>query len=328
MPSPEHIRCNPGWPELGVIAAYPLVPVRADRHPALVYLATLGPRSRRPQRHALDVVARLLNPGANAEELPWHELRYQHAAAVRSALADRYAPATANRILSAMRAVLREAWRLGLMTAEDYRRASDVEKVRGHRLPAGRELTAGELCRLFSDCAKDRNQSRGARDAAVLGLAYGAGLRREEIAGLCVEAYDAAARTVRVLGKGDRERLAHLAAGGADAVSAWLQRRGSSAGPLVCPISQRGDLEPRHMTSQSIYDLIRRRAARAGISKCSPHDLRRTYIGDMLDAGADLSAVQQLVGHTSPTTTARYDRRGERAKARAAGLLHVPFVAP
>src|SRR5208283_1704391 len=96
---------------------------------------------------------------------PWGELRYQHTAALRASLWDRYAPATANKILAAVRGVLREAWRLRQIPADEYQRAIDVGAIRGSRPLRGRHLAADEIRALFQQCASDSGGA-GARDAA------------------------------------------------------------------------------------------------------------------------------------------------------------------
>jgi integrase/recombinase XerD len=103
-----------------------------------------------------------------------------------------------------------------------------------------------------------------------------------------------------------------------------VELRGGWPGLLLLPVNKGGRILQRRITPQSIYDTLRRLAERAGVAAFSPHDLRRSFVSDLLDAGADLAAVQALAGHASPTTTARYDRRGERAKRKAADLLAIP----
>lgn len=300
----------------------------ADRHPALVYLARMAPGSRRTMRAALETIARLASYGrADVETLPWHLLRYQHTAAIRAALAARYAPTTANKHLAALRGVLRECWRLGLTPAEDYQRAADLEGVRGERLPVGRALSAGELRALFDACARDSltHPERAARDAALLALLYGGGLRRSEAVALEVADYSAETGELRVRGKGAKERIVYATNGAADALAAWLELRGPAPGPLFLPIDKSGRIAYRRLSDQAVLGIVRRLAREAGVQQFAPHDARRSFISDLLDAGADIASVQRLAGHANVQTTARYDRRGERAKRKAAELLHVPF---
>jgi integrase len=79
------------------------------------------------------------------------------------------------------------------------------------------------------------------------------------------------------------------------------------------------------LTSQAIYNILKIRAKDAGIPDLGPRDLRRTFVDDLLDGGADISTVHKMAGQANPATTSRYDRRGERAKQKAAQLLHVPY---
>ena len=203
---------------------------------------------------ALEVVARLLTDDrAGAAQLPWWELRYQHTQAVRAALLDaRYAAATVRKTLSALRGVLQECWRLGLMAADDYHRAVDLPSVSGERLPAGRGLGAGELRALFAACCPSPSRTL---DAAVLALLYGAGLRRAEAVAVDLADYQPAdgALVVRAP-KGGRERRAFVTGGAQAAVDAWLTTRGSQPGPLLCPVRKNGVITIRRMTPMRSTD--------------------------------------------------------------------------
>lgn len=292
-----------------------------DRHPAAVYLASLAAGSRRSTRQALSVIARVLK--LEVELVPWHRLRYQHTQAVRALLADQYAPSTANKILAALRGVLREAQRLGLMSAEDAAAALDVRCVRGTSVPRGRALGADELGQLRATC--DLASALGTRDVALLAVLYGGGLRRSEAVALDLEDLVAGAGDELVVhGKGAKVRTVYLSSSHGADVLLWLARRGRARGPLLCPVLRGGRIVRRRLTDQAILVALRRLAARAGITSFSPHDLRRSFISDLLDRGADIATVARLAGHAQVTTTARYDRRGARAARAASELLGTP----
>lgn len=297
-----------------------------DQHPAIVYLASLGnDRSRRAQRQGLAVIANLLTGNPDILAVKWAALRFQHTAAIRSKLAEVYSPATGNRMLCALRGVLKAAWRLGQMTNEQMARACDIGSVQGETLPAGRALSGGELQALIMACENDTTPA-GARDVALIATMYPGGLRRDEVVNLDLADYDleSGALTVRH-GKRNKARVSYISNGAMRALIDWLQLRGIEPGPLFYPVNKGGHLTPRRMTNQAVYNALAKRGDQAGVADFSPHDLRRTFISDLLDAGADISTVAKLAGHASVTTTARYDRRPEAAKSKAAGLLHLPY---
>lgn len=302
--------------------------VPADQNPALVYLASLAPGSRRTMRQALDVMARILTAQQfNHRTLPWGALRFQHVQAVRSVLMERYSATTANKMLSALRQTLRMAWRLGYLSAEEYERVADIQPISGEKpdAAAGRALSFGEWAALFAICAADAGPA-GVRDAALIALLKVCGLRRAEVAALQLEDYDQMMGTLRVRGKRNKTRIVPIEDSGAkDALADWLYVRGDWSGSLFVRIKKGNHITQQGLTDQGIYHILNTRSREARTAKFTPHDLRRTFAGDLLDAGADLSTVQKLMGHANANTTAGYDRRGEHAKRSAVKKLHVPY---
>jgi site-specific recombinase XerD len=283
---------------------------------------------------ALDAVARLLTDGvADAQNLPWQHARYAHVQAVRATLIETVSPktgkklsaSTINRTLSAVRGVLRECWRVGLISAEELARAVDVERAPGNSLPTGRCLDVGEITALFAACQRDASPA-GARDAALLALGYAGGLRRAEICDLDTAHYCSVSGRLEIhCGKGNKNRIVFIRNGAADAISAWLSFRGNGPGPLLCPVAKNGRVEVRRLTGDTVYRVAQKRGAEAGIKPFGPHDLRRSCLSEMLDRGVDLATARVWAGHASSDTTILYDRRGERALESAAGTLAVPY---
>ena len=292
--------------------------------PAESYVAGLAPGSRRAQAQALVRIARLLGRD-DPRAVAWWKLTPELIDTLRAQLADQGAPATVNRVLSALRGTLRAAWRAGMMNAASYHAARDVRGARGSRLPRGRAIGPEEWRRLFREIGHARSPMRE-RDAALVALAYAGGFRRAELVALDVTDYHRDSGRLRVVGKGNKERAVFLANGARDALHAWLRVRGREPGPLLLPVDRHGRVRPRRLTEQTVYDRLHYLAERAGVAAFSPHDCRRSLAGDLLDAGVDLATVQAVLGHASPATTARYDRRGERAVRQAAERVQVPYT--
>jgi len=258
------------------------MPDRLDKHPAGLYL--IGRRSslsRSGGFSVLNTVARLLGH-EDIKSTPWHLIRYYEMNLLRSALAECYAPATANKMLSIVRSVLGQAWKLGMMGTDAYKRAVAVPAVPGTRLPAGRSLEPKEIRALFEACAEAGPQA--ARDAALLAILLGCGLRGTDAARLDLEHLDRTEATLRVIGKGNHERIAPMSAGVRTALDAWLVARGDAPGPLLCAMTGKGNrIIRRRLHTESIRLIVKRRARQAGIRSCTPHDLRRTFITSLLD---------------------------------------------
>lgn len=294
--------------------------------PAAVYLAALAASGRRSMAARLDAVAALFG-AEDWGEIPWERVRDTHVAAIKERLQQQgLSPASVNTTLAALRGIAQAARDLGLLDAADLERIRAVKPVRAAPLPAGRSAAPEELRALLQACARDPSPA-GPRDAAIIATLYAGGLRREELAGLRLTDYAAPAHTLTIRpGRGRRERLVPLARGAAGALDDWLAVRGDHHGALFLPVNRAGRVRGTSLTAQSVYSAVVKRVAEAGLTaSLSPEDLRRTFVGALIESGADLATVQQLAGHASLATTARYDRRRHAADPDIDALIDVPY---
>lgn len=314
----------------GQATSLPLLDVEATRsasHPVTAYLLGLNPTSQSTMEQALRLAASTLTGRAPTAELlfrmPWHLVRREHMLALRALLAREKAAATVNKVMSSMRGLLHEVWANGAMTSEDYRRAVDAKGVRGSSLLRGRALGQDELGAIFRVCAYD-SSPRGRRDAGLVALMYGAGPRRSEVSALQVEDYSPATGAITIRGgKGRKDRVCFAGTSARRYIDAWIETRGVEPGPLFCPVSKSGKIVTTSITPQAILLIYKRLARQAGIRPISPHDMRRSFISDLIST-ADLAVCSRLCGHASPKTTMVYDRRDEKAGQAAVEALVIP----
>ncbi len=176
------------------------------------------------------------------------------------------------------------------------------------RDPFPKALAVDEAIRLVE--IPDPATAKGRRDAALLEFLYGCGARVSEAVGLDMGSLDLGDRVVLLTGKGSRQRLVPLGGKAAAAITAWLPDR-----KRLLKRSEKGDpvflnLRGRRLTRQGAFDIVRANAALAGIDpdRVSPHVLRHSAATHMVEAGADLRTVQELLGHATISTTQVYTR--------------------
>jgi integrase/recombinase XerC len=231
--------------------------------------------------------------------------------------------ASAARKLAALRTFLRYLRREGLIEADPGLLVATPK--REQKIP--RHLEADEMVRLLE--TPDTSGPLGRRDRAILELLYASGLRLSELVGLDLEDLNLGSRMVRVMGKGRKQRLVPFNHSATSAIRAWLPDRDAlreqEAATVVGPTGRtaRGLARPKpegrrreplflnyrgtRLSSRHVHRLVRHYVAacsmRFGIS---PHAIRHSFATHLLEAGADLRAIQELLGHVRLSTTQRY----------------------
>lgn len=308
--------------------------VEAPQHPVIAYLArfsSIGGRNgmRSKLQAAVALISGRQTSDITFDELlayNWHELRRPQVTGLHALLKNSdFKPAYQKGIAAAVRGVMEEAAFADLMPSDDFSKAWHRQKINGSSLPAGRDLSKGEIASIMGICCADDTPA-GVRDAALIALGVTTGIRIAEAASMSLEAYDFDSGILTIKGKGNKERIVYAVNGAKNALDDWIDCRGDQPGPMFTPINKAGEVRIASMSRTSLAKMLKRRQSAAGVEDFSWHDLRRTCCGDLLDAGVDLVITQRIMGHASPVTTSRYDRRPETEKRKGLALLHVPYT--
>ncbi|MFI7800642.1 tyrosine recombinase XerC [Pseudomonas sp. DD1] len=294
-----------------------------SRNPLTLYLARLAPSSQLTMRYVLqDAADRLGFEEINLEDIDWHLLQPEHVMALVAVLReDGYAPNTSSLYVNAVRGVMNEAWRISLISQEHLLKMRSVKATAGTRLSQGRNLRRTLIRELMDVCAADP-RPQGLRDAAVIGILYGSGMRKSESVNLDLAQVNFAERSLRVTGKGNKELLKYAPAWAFAKLQAWLEfRRGQlkegeqDDSFLFNRIRRGSHITRERITKHAIYYIARQRGEQVGV-KIMPHDFRRSFITRVIEEH-DLSIAQKLAHHTNIQTTASYDVRDDNERRRA-----------
>lgn len=305
---------------------------KSETNPAVVYIASLtSENSRRVMRVTLNSIIRLMTdrdvkiPKDAYIQFSWQDLRYQHTQTIRARLIEVMPPASVNRHLSALRGVMKECWRLGYISADDYRVIVDFKNVSGDSQLAGRDIPDSELRTILLSCYGDGK--RGIRNLAAIAIIATSGLRRAELAQLDLADFDPETGDLKVMrGKGRKIRTVSVFNKARQALDAWLEIRGTEPGALFYSF-RRGDKVKigSRWSANDLYEFIKGKAKEFGLKHLTPHDFRRNFIGNALDAGIDPVLLTQITGHSSVDMLKKYDRRPQKARRNAQRKIDLPI---
>ena len=318
----------------------------AVRSPCAAFVATLTTTaSQRGMVNAIVLAATVLAPGAVPNStgrgrggnlsvrfvyscaIHWWQLDAKQLGSMRSELIQRnVAPATLNLSLAGVRGILKHCWLQGLLNGDVYQKSiTTLSCVKNTSLPRGRHISIAELQKLVVACRND-DSHMGIRDRALIALLY-SGLRRSEVAGVNVSDYDQNTGQLIVRGKGPmggKKRIVWLTNGKRVAFEQWILLRGVNSDAAFVQIRRGSHTTNDRMSPQAIYNAVLRRGREAGV-QVEPHDLRRSMVSNLLQAGADIAIISKICGHSGIAVTQKYDVRDLQHQMRAMELAPLPL---
>lgn len=276
-----------------------------------IYLDSLAPTGRKSMKTLLHQCASILGHQKPIERFDWSTLTFEKVHLIRSAFTEAgYAVNSINLALAGLKGIAKTAFNLGKIDADTMLRINSVKSLKGNATRTGRRLSTTEITRLLASCQTIPCPAVRSRDRAILLVGIGAGLRCSEICSLNLSDIDFKNGILTVKeGKGRKHRQIYLAADIMQALNEWKQYRNDSSDALFSKIIKSGKVTGSRLSSSGLDYMLTSLQALSGVEKFTPHDLRRTFITQLLEKGVDINTVRQLAGHSDVSTTTRYDKR-------------------
>jgi len=287
--------------------------------PCSLYLRRLAPSGRKSMASQLKQIKHILGWSGVTEEQPFHTLVYAEIECVkRQLISNGKSARTVNHAINGLKAIVKTGFLMGQTHEKSWLQVQAIKSLKISPSKRGSALTSESVLELLKDCSLDKRPI-GIRDTAILAVFLATGIRRFEFSNLTTANYDKKRQSLQITqGKGDKARCQYLADWAIPYLHAWLRIRGEDNGYLFNPFHSRRPNPTGKLSTSSLYQIVTSRTEMTLEKSSAPHDLRRTFITQLLRQNVDLSTASKLAGHASLATTQIYDKRGDEVTREAA----------
>jgi site-specific recombinase XerC len=295
--------------------------------PCALYLQRLAPSGRRSMKSQLNMVRQYMKWSEPIETQPFHELKYAELEAIKQHFKEQgKAPRTINLCIHALKGIIKTAFLNGEIAESQWLKIQGVKLIKTTENLNAKALSAANVFTMINECASSAHVL-DIRDAAILAVFLSTGLRRFEIANLNLSDFKLDPPSFIVnKGKGNKAREQYLPLWVLPYLTQWLQLRGNENGSYFCPLNGKQFSTCKVLSETTLYRLVVKRSSTLLGFKITPHDLRRTFITELLRQEVDLSTVSKMAGHASVATTQLYDKRDSSVMQAAITKLNYQFT--
>jgi integrase/recombinase XerD len=295
-----------------------------------IYLDSLALTGRKAIKTLLQQSSLILGSREPAESFDWSKLTFEKIHLIRNAFIEAgYSVNSINLVLAGLKGITKTAFNLGQIDADTMLRINAVKSLKGNAVRTGRRLSPEEITKLLDSCNQIPCPKTKSRDRAILLVGLGAGLRCSEICALDVSDIDFNSGVLSVReGKGRKSRQIYLAKEIVQALNEWRTYKTGNETALFCKIIKNGRIINNRLSPSGLDYMLAHLQQLSIVEKFTPHDLRRTFITQLLEEGVDLHTVMQLAGHSDVSTTTRYDKRDMEWQKRASQGIRFTAMSP